>query len=328
MDWDEKSLTISLVEIAILENTMELTLPTELLLLSAAFRSDQEDVLKKNLDVLRDRYELLGEWKVENENVIITLTDKVPAKPVSEYEREKLHEKRIRRILLFKLYEVYRNSGNKYTLFPLVSLSELLGIDKDEIFRHVSSLESEYYIEYEVRDGGQCSSDLTDYGIRLCEDRSELFDTYSVVRAEVVNDEEREENNEILDEYVSTQRIEQLRNITHNEFDLTRLIQLCKELNLAHKHRCYLSIAMILRTIINHVPPVFGFKTFPQVVGNYPGGKSFKNLMDRLNGALRKIADSHLHKTLSKKEILPEYTQVNFKAELDVLLSEVISKLH
>jgi len=49
--------------------------------------------------------------------------------------------------------------------------------------------------------------------------------------------------------------------------------------------------------------------------------------MDKLDGACRKIADSHLHKSISRKEILPEFPQVNFKAELDFLFSEIIAKL-
>lgn len=327
MNWDEQSLLISLVEFAMIRETKEFSVPIELLLLQAAFRSDQVDVLKKNLDTLCNKHEQIKEWKVENDNVNIVLCDKMSILQVSEYEREKLHEKRIQRILLSKLYNKYRSDGSKFTQYPLVTLSGLLGIDKNEIYRHVESLEREYYIEYKVCDGGQCTSDITDYGIRLCEDRANLFDTFSVVKLKIDDNDGNAVNKKAVDEYVSNQRIEQLRSIKHNEFDLIRLIKLCEELNLAHKHQCYLSIAMILRTIINHVPPIFGFGNFNQFVSNYSGGKSFKDLMDRLDGALRKIADAHLHKSISKKEILPEFTQVNFRAELDVLLSEIISIL-
>lgn len=327
MNWDEKSLIISLVETAVLKQAKEFSVSIKLLLLSSSFRSDQIDVLKKNLNTLRDQHKHLKEWEEKSENINIILNDDFPMLQVSEYEKEKLHEKRIQRILLFKLYEKYRISGEKFTQFPLVSLSDLLGIDNREIYRHVSSLEREYYIRYEVCDGGQCTSDLTDQGIQLCEDRPELFEKYSVVKASIDETEEKAVLKNVLDEFVSDQRIEQLRSIKHVEFDLTRLIRLCEELNLSHQNQCYLSIAMILRTIINHIPPVFRLKTFQQVVNNYRGGKSFLELMDRLDGSLRKISDSHLHKTISKKEVLPEFTQVNFRAELDALLSEVIAVL-
>ncbi len=328
MNWDEKALTIALVEVAILENSKEIVLHPELLQLSATYRSDQPEVLSKNLDSLRDKLKFIKEWKIENGNFEISLTEFVPINSVADYELEKLTEKRIRRILLFKLYDIYRSSKNKFNRFPLASLGELLHIDKDEIYHHVSALQYDYYLEYGVCDGGQCSCHLTDYGIELCGDKSELFGSYSVVRAELQEDEEEQKNEEILDEYVSSKRIEQLNSIVRSDLDLSKLTHLCLELNLAHKNRCYFSIAMILRTIINHVPPIFGFNSFQQVVSNYSGGKSFKHLMDRLDGELRKIADTHLHKVISKKEVLPEFTQVDFKAELDTLLSEIIAISH
>lgn len=329
MNWDEKSLTIALVEVAILENSKDIILNPEILQISATYRSDQTEILTKTLDSLRDRLDLISEWKFDNENFVISLTDNIPINPISEYEREKLTEKRIRRILLFKLYDIFRASKNKFSRFALASMGEILNIDKDEIYRHVSALQHDYLLEYGVCDGGQCSCHLTDYGIEICEDKSEFFETYSVVRADIQQDnEENQENNEILDEYVSCKRIEQLLSIEDSDYDMTKLIQLCSELNFAYKNRCHLSIAMILRTIINHIPPVFGFSSFQQVVSNYSGGKSFKHLMDRLDGALRKIADNHLHKPISKKEILPEFTQVDFKAEIDCLLAEIIKISH
>ena len=84
---------------------------------------------------------------------------------------------------------------------------------------------------------------------------------------------------------------------------------------------------MVLRTIINHVPPVFGFKKFEEVANNYgdpKSGKSFKASMQRLQGALRNIADVHLHSAIREHEDLPTAVQVEFSAELDVLLGEVI----
>jgi hypothetical protein len=128
-------------------------------------------------------------------------------------------------------------------------------------------------------------------------------------------------------EYVSQTRIAEFGSLKTGSFDTARLVRLCEELNIAHQNRCYLSIAMIARTIINHVPPVFGFKTFSEVTNNWSGGRSFKELMERLDSSLRKVADTHLHKPISKSESLPQFTQVNFMAEMDVLLAEVFTRL-
>lgn len=36
------------------------------------------------------------------------------------------------------------------------------------------------------------------------------------------------------------------------------------------------------RAILDHVPPIFGFKSFAEVASNYGGEKSFRKAMERL----------------------------------------------
>ena len=85
-----------------------------------------------------------------------------------------------------------------------------------------------------------------------------------------------------------------------------------------------MATAMLLRTILNHVPPVLGFGTFKEVANNYGGGKSFGASMQNLERSLRNIADMHLHSPIRPQEDVPSATQVDFSADLDVLLGEVI----
>jgi len=122
--------------------------------------------------------------------------------------------------------------------------------------------------------------------------------------------------------YINLQRLQGLKSIASTEFDLSKLIQLCEELNNAYDNQGYFSIAMLLRAILDHVPPIFRFKTFEQVVAQY-GNKSFKANMEHLEKSLRKIADSYLHLPIRKQEMLPNQNQVNFSADLDVLLAEI-----
>jgi hypothetical protein len=103
------------------------------------------------------------------------------------------------------------------------------------------------------------------------------------------------------------------------------LIRLCQELNSNWINNNFFTVGLLLRTIINHVPPLFGFQTFDQVVANYGGGTSFKKNMDTLNQSLRSIADHYTHLTIRKKEPLPNEIQVDFKQNLDFLLSEIVS---
>ena len=128
-----------------------------------------------------------------------------------------------------------------------------------------------------------------------------------------------EKNHEV---YVDLTRIDELFNIQDKNFDLTKLIVLLKELNVAYTNNCFLSIPILVRTIIDHIPPLFEKTTFAEVRGGY-GEKSFKESMNKLESC-RKIADSILHFPIRSKESLPTRTQINFSADLDVLLQEII----
>lgn len=126
------------------------------------------------------------------------------------------------------------------------------------------------------------------------------------------------------DVYVAEQRLSHLRQIRATTFDLSRLIRLCEELNVAHTNRSFISIAMIVRAIIDHVPPIFGCRSFAEVTNNYGGAKSFKEAMQHLDASLRKVADAHLHVQIRNKEVLPEFPQVDFRSSVDLLLAEIV----
>lgn len=126
-------------------------------------------------------------------------------------------------------------------------------------------------------------------------------------------------------EYVDQKRIDELRKL--RGFDPQRLIQLCEELNASFKVGGLFGPAMLVRAILDHVPPIFGLKTFSEVSSQYSAGtRSFKESMARLDSSLRKIADSYLHTHIRQKESLPTVTQINFSNDLDVLLAEIIRK--
>jgi hypothetical protein len=127
----------------------------------------------------------------------------------------------------------------------------------------------------------------------------------------------------VSEEFVNLERIQEFENISNEIFDFTKLVQFCKEINCNYLNKNYLSVTMLVRSIINHIPPVFGYKTFNEVANNY-GNASFKKSMMNLNNSMKNIADSILHDTIRKSEVLPNNTQVNFSNDLDVLLAEVV----
>jgi hypothetical protein len=124
-------------------------------------------------------------------------------------------------------------------------------------------------------------------------------------------------------QYVHPERIKELEEIGSGKFDLCKLLMLCKELNDSYRTQSVLSIIMLTRALIDHVPPIFECRSFSEVANNYGGTKSFKESMERLNLSSRKIADQHLHTPIRKKESIPTMNQVDFSNDIDVLLAEV-----
>jgi hypothetical protein len=128
-------------------------------------------------------------------------------------------------------------------------------------------------------------------------------------------------------DYVDGARIDQLKAIWPEKYDLTRLIELCRELNVCYTNESYLAVAMLARALLDHVPPIFGVNTFSEVANNYKGSRSFREAMSHLDTSCRKIADAHLHVQVRRKEVLPSKTQVNFASDIDLLLAEIVTLL-
>ena len=125
--------------------------------------------------------------------------------------------------------------------------------------------------------------------------------------------------------FINSDRINEIRNLKSTDFDFSKLIRLCEEINNAYKQNNFLSVGMIGRTILHHVPPIFNLLSFDEVANNYGGSKenkSFKKNMTHLNESLKNIADGFLHTQIRKKESLPNEIQVDFRQDLDCLLGE------
>lgn len=128
---------------------------------------------------------------------------------------------------------------------------------------------------------------------------------------------------------VSQSRIEELISIKSNLFDLTKLIQLCKELNSSNQNENWLAVGALVRAILDHIPPIFNCKNFDEVANNYKSvgdAKSFKESMLHII-KIKNIADSFLHSQIRKSEVLPTETQIDCKRDLDKLLGEIVRTL-
>ncbi len=124
--------------------------------------------------------------------------------------------------------------------------------------------------------------------------------------------------------YISSSRINEIVELKVTGFDFTKLIRLLSEINISHANQMYLSIPMQVRAVIDHIPPIFGCRNFRELANNYSGTQSFKRSMKHLENSLRNVADAFLHTQIRKAEVLPTASQVDFKADIDVLLSEIV----
>ncbi|MEM8617627.1 MAG: hypothetical protein AAGF20_11925, partial [Pseudomonadota bacterium] len=121
--------------------------------------------------------------------------------------------------------------------------------------------------------------------------------------------EDRSDEGREADAFIEVSRIAELRNLESDSWDFRRLTQMCLELNTAYRAGSFISCTMLLRAIIDHVPPVFGVERFSMISSRYNGSQSFKKGMEILSNAMRKIGDSHLHTQIRQSESLPNKTQ-------------------
>lgn len=129
-------------------------------------------------------------------------------------------------------------------------------------------------------------------------------------------------------DFVERSRIEAIDSLPKDKFDTAKLGQLLVELNRAYKTNSFFSCQLLIRAIADHVPPIFGQTSFGEVANNYSdGGRSFRESMQHLHNSCRKLADGFLHSQIRAKESMPTRRQVEFRADVDALLGEVIRVL-
>lgn len=122
--------------------------------------------------------------------------------------------------------------------------------------------------------------------------------------------------------FIDPRRLKDLKGISSSEYDLSRLVRMCEELNDNFSRENYISSVSLVRAILDHIPPIFRCKSFTEVANSCE--KSIKESLQNLENSSRKIADAYLHIQVRKKEVLPTATQVNFSQSLDVLLGEIV----
>lgn len=120
--------------------------------------------------------------------------------------------------------------------------------------------------------------------------------------------------------------IDRIQEVSSQQFDTSFLVRLCKEINSCFAHGNIVATALTMRTVLNHVPPVFGQRSFKDVTAQ--SGRSHKDMFVHLEEGLRKIADCLGHGTIAGSISYPSASQVDpYKPQFEVLLNEVCDRL-
>lgn len=126
--------------------------------------------------------------------------------------------------------------------------------------------------------------------------------------------------------FINESLIVELKNISNDNFDTKKLILYLEEVNFCFQQNRFLACILLLRAFLNYIPPIFGYNTFAQVTSQ--SGRSLKDIFNFLEEGLRKIADLHTHKMISKVESIPTNSTINpYKPQCEVLIQEIIVKL-
>lgn len=124
---------------------------------------------------------------------------------------------------------------------------------------------------------------------------------------------------------VDTTLIDQLSQAKIPSFDLVFIVHLCREINSCFAHGNVIATALLMRAVLNYVPPLFGHETFSQVAANV--GRSLKDNFNHLENGLRKVADYHTHRRIDAADSYPSAAQVEpFKPQFEMLLRQVLQR--
>jgi hypothetical protein len=151
-------------------------------------------------------------------------------------------------------------------------------------------------------------------------------DNKIVINEDIAKQEELEVDHRNNENFITKERIDTLKKIEQNEYDIRKLIRFCEELNKCFKNECYYTVSFLQRAILDHIPPIFNQKNFNGVANNHKGG-TFKKHMTHLNKSSKKITDNHLHQQITNSEELINKTQIDFRPSFDALICEIINEL-
>ena len=126
---------------------------------------------------------------------------------------------------------------------------------------------------------------------------------------------------------ISKEMIDKFRLKQHPKLKYSRLVVLLGEINSSWNNGNYNAVALLIRTVMNHIPPVFGFKKFEEVANNPKFISSVKRALGTLQNSMKHLADIIAHEQISEKEPRSiSGVEVDCRQSLKLLLDEILRK--
>ncbi|WP_405095212.1 hypothetical protein [Micromonospora sp. NBC_01412] len=126
--------------------------------------------------------------------------------------------------------------------------------------------------------------------------------------------------------YLNPKVLDHLRGIDGAAWDISKLSALADELDTCVGSGCVFAAHAVLRALLDHVPPLFGQKTFAGVVSSHPWGKTDGRYLNRLS-FFRTQGDDALHRQISKRPDLLMIDDLPEGAAVNALLQGCIAQL-
>lgn len=127
--------------------------------------------------------------------------------------------------------------------------------------------------------------------------------------------------------YVNEKVVESIRaKQGQSTFELTKLLRLVEELNDNYARGNTYASHMLLRAVLDHIPPILGCTKFAEVVSNYSWGRTDERYIKRL-AQFRDQADDALHRQISTKACVLDFDDMPKSVYVDRLLQECADRL-
>jgi hypothetical protein len=122
--------------------------------------------------------------------------------------------------------------------------------------------------------------------------------------------------------FVDSRLLKKLSELDSKQSNLKFLVPYCEELNRSFAVDNPVAVCLLLRSVMNNIPPVFGKKTFAEVAAHCR--KQKKSSLEKLEENLRNFADHAAHVGVGWSPNMAEVA--TYKGNFDALLEEIIDR--